>query len=340
MTFGALLILWGYLESHRARGAAALSTGLALSVFTKGPMILAMLLPLAPHALATGSWRRFSPALWRWIWLLALPGAWFAWIWLFKGHQLAAQLNDDFWRGTSSNTDLSAFESAWLEYAVKPAKRLWPWLPLLVLALGWGVGRCFSRETPTEQRRDIALLLVLFALNLGIAWMKPDPDFRYLYAGLPLAAVLCGGLVARWLGPELPRWTLGLAVAGLLAAVPMAVQYNRDNLPEWRDRRAMQAMVAAGELTPTNAVMLVGSIPRPDAPRRNDPVPDWVYFYLGLSPARVRSADLATLSASTAYVLVGRNEGLERKLVELGFEPHLRAVKVALYQRAGRAAGR
>ena len=340
MTFGALLILWGYLDLARARGAAALAAGLALSVFTKGPMILAMLLPLLPHAVMTGAWRRVSPALWRWIWLLALPGAWFAWVWLFKGHELAVQLNDDFWRGTSSNTGLSAFESAWLEYAVKPARRLWPWLPLFVLALGWGIARCFSRLMPTAQRQDIALLLLLFGLNLAIAWVKPDPDFRYLYAGLPLAAVLCGGLVARWLGPGLPRWVVAVAGAGLLAAVPMALQYNLENLPEWRDRRAMQQLVASGELRPDNAVMLVGSIPPANAPRRNDPVPDWVYFYLGLTPPRARLADLPALQADTSYVLVARNEGLERKLAAQGFAPRLRAVKVALYQRAGPAVAR
>ena len=335
MTFGAMLILWGYLHLARARGAAALSVGITLSVFTKGPMILAMLLPLLPHAAATGAWRRISPALWRWIWLLALPGAWFGWVWLLKGHELATQLNDDFWRGTSGNASLSAFESAWLEYAVKPARRLWPWLPLFVVALGWGVARCFSRQAPTAQRQDIALLLLLFGLNFGIAWVKPDPDFRYLYAGLPLVAVLCGGLVARWLGSEPPRWAVVMAGLGLLAILPMAVRYNLENLPEWHDRRAMQAMVGAGELNASNTVVLVGSIPTPKAPRRNDPVPDWVYFYLGLSPPRARLGDLAKPTADAAYVLVARNEGLERKLAARGYEPRLRAVKVALYQRAG-----
>ena len=333
MTFGALLVLWGYLHLDRPRGAAALSSGLALSVFTKGPMILAMLLPLLPHALLAGSWRRISPALWRWLWLLVLPGAWFAWVWMFKGGELAAQLNDDFWRGSSSNPALSAFEAAWLEYAVKPARRLWPWLPLLLLALAWGIARCCSRHPSRTERLDLGLLLLLFVLNFGIAWVKPDPDFRYLYAGLPLVAVLCGGLVARWLGSDLPRWTVVLAGVGLLAVVPPVVQYNLENMPELRDRRAMQRMASAGELTIRNTAMLVGSIPPPDAPRRNDPVPDWVYFYLGLEPPRVRMADVAKLPAAVDFVLVSRNRALEQKLEAKGFEPRLRAVKVALYQR-------
>ena len=335
MTFGALLILWGYLHLSRTKGAAALSIGLALSVFTKGPMILAMLLPLVPHALLTGAWRRVSPALWRWIWLLLLPGAWFAWVWLFKGHELTAQLNDDFWRGNSSNTALTALESALLEYVEKPARRLWPWLPLLLLGLLWGVKRLCSSTVAREQRADIGLLLLLFTLNYGIAWVKPDPDFRYLYAGLPLAAVLSGGLVARWLGQELPRWAIVLAGAGVLAASVLAIQYNLESLDEWRDRRAMQRLVEQGEMTVDNTVVLVGSIPPPNAPRRNDPVPDWIYFYLGLQPRRIPYERPFRLTEDLRYVLLARNEEIEQKLAGTGFEPRLRAVKIVLYARAG-----
>lgn len=285
MTFGALLVLWGYFNLPRTRGAVALWGGIALSLMTKGPMVLVMLLVLVPHALVSRHWAGCWPALLRWSPILLVPLAWYGFIVMFHGEELARQLTQDFWRGDTSK--LSRFDSVWLEYVTKPQQRLGPWLILIFLALVHETRVLLNRDIERRRRADAALLLALTGMNLVIAVMKPDPDVRYLYTVLPLIAVMVGGMVSRWVGSAVPRWAVMGCGAALIALLPAVVWYNVDRLDERRGLLAMEALAASGEFGAHNGMLMVENIPNPKAPRRNDPVTDAVYFYFGLKLERV-----------------------------------------------------
>ena len=332
MTLGALLILWGYLNLQRNRGAAALCGGIALSALTKGPLIFVMLLIFIPHAAAVGQWRAPARSLRYWALLLILPAAWYGYLWLAHGAALTAQLNYDFWRGDTA-IGLSAIDSAMLEYLIKPLRRLWPWLPLMVLALMYGFAICCSRR-PVAKRADIALLLGLFILNYGIAAIKPDPDVRYLYPSLPLIAILCGGLLSRWTHETLPRWIVNTGHGLLALAVIYAGVLSYRGAADQQGLRAMQALVAQAPITSSNSVVIVDTLPPLDAPRRNDPMPDSVYYYFGLTPLKViQPVTLEALPAAVRYVFVRRKRLYEQTLQALGLRAVARSTKIALFER-------
>lgn len=333
MTLGALLTLWGYFHLERARGAAALFGGVAISALTKGPMIFAMLLIFVPHAVATGRWRTATRSFAAWSALLAAPAAWYAYLYLVHGTELAAQLNYDFWRGDTA-VGLTALDSALLEYLVKPLRRLWPWVPLLVLALGYGLLASLTRRPAAPRRADVALLLGLFALNYGIAAVKPDPDVRYLYPSLPLIAILCGGLLSRWTAGRLPRALAYGAHALLVVALGFAVAISLRGAEDREGLARLQALAAQGAVTSANSVVVVDALRPPGAPRRNDPMPDSLYYYLGLTPAPMfQPASLAALPASTRYVFIRRKRIYEQELRALGLDEIARSAKIALFAR-------
>ncbi len=333
MTFSALAMLWGYLAINTRRGAAVLCGGITLSLLTKGLVILAMLPVFALHAHAVGSWRQTAPALRYWSLLLALPAAWYGYLWFLHGDQLAVQLQQDFWRG-DGNLELMPFASAWLEYVSRPAQRWAVWLPLVLAGIVAGFARAFSRATPLAERADLQLLLALLLLNYWISWIKPEPDLRYLYSSFPLVAVLAGGLLSRWLGPVLPRWTIAASGGLLLVSVIFAVLLNLKGQAEHRGLLALQARVAAGSLTNQNSVQIVENIYPPDAPRRSNPMPDGLYFHLGIQPPQLRLPQTsADIPAAARYVLVARSASRTPALRALGLHEVGRSEKFALFER-------
>ena len=333
MTFSALAMLWGYLAINTRRGAAVLCGGITLSLLTKGLVILAMLPVFALHAHAVGSWRQTAPALRYWSLRLALPAAWYGYLWFLHGDQLALQLRQDFWRG-DGNLELMPFASAWLEYVSRPAQRWAVWLPLVLAGIVAGFARAFSRATPLAERADLQLLLALLLLNYWISWIKPEPDLRYLYSSFPLVAVLAGGLLSRWLGPVLPRWTIAASGGLLLVSVIFAVLLNLKGQANHRGLLALQARVAAGSLTNQNSVQIVENIYPPDAPRRSNPMPDGLYFHLGLQPPQLRLPQTsADIPAAARYVLVARSASRTPALRALGLHEVGRSEKFALFER-------
>jgi 4-amino-4-deoxy-L-arabinose transferase-like glycosyltransferase len=333
MTLGALLTLWGYLNLQHARGVAALCGGIMISALTKGPLIFVMLLIFVPHAAVVGHWRHTHRTIRYWILLLALPTAWYGTLWLMHGPEISSQLEHDFWRGDTA-IGLNAVDSALLEYAVKPARRLWPWLPLIVLALVNAFVNGFRRHQAVSRRADYALLIGLFVLNYGIAAIKPDPDVRYLYPSLPLVAILCGDLIVRWTRERLPRYCVKITVLLIaLGSVYVGVMSYR-GLPDRDGLQAVQALARAGELTATNAVIIDETLAAPTAPRRNIPLPDSVYYYFGIKPAvMLWPATAAELPDSAQFVIVRRKRIYEATLRNMGLRALVRSKKIALFER-------
>ncbi len=332
MTFGALLVLWGYFNLPRGRGAAALWGGIALSLMTKGPMVLVMLLVLLPHAMVSRHWLGARPALLRWAPLMLVPVVWYGFILMFHGEELSRQLTQDFWRGDTSK--LSRFDSVWLEYVTKPQQRLGPWLILIFLALIHESRVLLSAAYARRRRADAALLLALAGMNFVIAVLKPDPDVRYLYSVLPLLAVMVGGMVSGWVGGEVPRWAAVLCAAVLCALAPAVVWYNAERMDERRGLLAMEALAARGELQASNSVLMVENIPNPKAPRRNDPVPDAVYFYFGLKLDRIlRLPAEGDLPPAVRFLLVPRVPRLLEEAQGLNWTTRAQSEKFRLLER-------
>ncbi|MSR14913.1 MAG: hypothetical protein EXR86_10200 [Gammaproteobacteria bacterium] len=333
MTFGALLTVWGYLNLRDNRGAACLFGGIAIAALTKGPMIFAMVLIFVPHALAASPGREITRSVRYWWVLLLLPGAWFGYLWLVHGAELAAQLNYDFWRGDTA-IGLSALDSATLEYVIKPMKRLLPWLPFMLIAIATAVYECCSPKYSSEQRADIALVLSLFVLNFVIAAIKPDPDVRYLYPSLPLLAVLTGGVFARFSGRQIPRWIMPVGCGILLLALGYVAVITQRGLIDNRGLELMQSLAVRGKTSLTNTAVITDVIPPLGAPRRNDPVRDSAYYYFGFAPANLLWPKAkADIPPQYRYFIVRRKKVYEAQLRELGLAVVARSAKLILLKR-------
>ncbi len=333
MTFGALLTVWGYLHLQLTRGACYFFLGLALATLTKGPLIFVIALVFIPHALVVGRWRRINLRGAYWAGWLLFPLLWFSYLWLQQGAEISAQLKADFWRENSA-FGLSAVDSALLEYVIKPMHRLWPWQPFMILGLGSALYATLRACAPREMRADIALILALFVLNYGIAVIKPDPDVRYLYPSLPLLAVLTGGFFARVTAPSILRWaTRAVVVLSVLATAYIAVTSYRA-IPDQQGLREIKTLGGSGLLSSANTVVLNDEIPPANAPRRNDPLRDSAYFYLGFAPPNLRwPADAAALPSSVQYFVARRKRSYAARLLELGLQPRARSAKLLLFEK-------
>ena len=164
--------------------------------------------------------------------------------------------------------------------------------------------------------------------------LKPDPDVRYLYSVLPLVAVMVGGMVSRWVGSEVPRWAAMLCGLVLCGLVPAVVWYNAERMDERRGLLAMEALAARGELHAGNGVLLVENMPNPKAPRRNDPVPDAVYFYFGLKLDRIlRLPAEGELAPAVRFLLVPRVPRLLEEAQGLNWTTRAQSAKFRLLER-------
>ncbi len=332
MTFGALLMLWGYLNLDKARGAHYVCLGFALATLTKGPMIFAIALVFVPHMVVTGSWRHAARRqLWALAWLL-LPLWWYAYLWLMHGSEVSSQLNADFWRDNSA-LGLSATQSALLEYVFKPFNRLWPWLPLFVLGLGFGLYDWWRARKTGRAHADLVLCLSLFALNYGIAVVKPDPDVRYLYPSLPLLAIFAGGMMAHWCRARIPHWALATTAVVTLIATGYTAAISVQGAADRAGLRTMQALAQTGAFSAQTALVLTDALP-PPGPRRNDPLRDSVYFYTGIAPPNlVWDAATHDYPADAQYFFARRKRAYEAQLKENGFTLVARSAKLLLFKR-------
>lgn len=332
MTLGALLILWGYLQFREGKGMAAFCAGLALSILTKGPMIFAMLLVFLPHLLFSGRRPALAARELSWALLLLLPAAWYGYLWWLHGSALSSQLNHDFWRGDTA-VGLSAFDSALLEYLFKPLRRLWPWLPILVAAIPFAFMQVFLRGKSRAHRADVALLLGLFLINYFIAAIKPDPDVRYLYPSLPLLAVMAGGLLA-WLGRDaIPRPVVWSAQALVALSLIYAGILSARGLDDAEGLRQMRALAEQGVMKEDNSAVIVEFMPQPGMPRRNDPLPDSLYYYLGYTPPRVfPPQELADLPDGTHFVLMRRRKADVARMQEMGLRVLSQSARISLLE--------
>lgn len=332
MTLGGLLILWGYLQFRDGKGAAAFCSGLALSILTKGPMIFAMLLVFLPHLFFCGRRPALAAQQLSWTLLLLLPAAWYGYLWWLHGTALSSQLNHDFWRGDTA-IGLTALDSALLEYLYKPLRRLWPWLPVLIAAIPFALMQIFSPAKAREYRADVALLFGLFLINYFIAAIKPDPDVRYLYPSLPLLAVLAGGLLATLSRSLLPRPVVRMAWGLLALTLVYAGLISARGWEDARGLRQIRALVENATITPDNSAVIVDFIPRPDMPRRNDPLPDSLYYYLGFLPTRVSPPQsLTELPADTRFVLMRRKKVHVARMEAMGLRVLAQSARISLLE--------
>jgi hypothetical protein len=122
---------------------------------------------------------------------------------------------------------------------------------------------------------------------------------------------------------------------GLLAmAIAFAGLLSHRGAEDQRGLRTMQALAASGRITSSNSLVIVDAIRPPDAPRRNDPMPDSVYYYFGLSPAiAFMPQSRADLRAERAFVFVRRKRIYEQTLRDMGLRELARSTKIALFSR-------
>ena len=333
MTGGALLSLWGYLNLPRSRAACALFGGLAIAALTKGPMVFAMSALFLPHAYWSAHWRTATRREWAWMLLLLIPAAWYAYLYGLHGAAVQQQLNEDFWRGDTA-IGLTAVQSAALEYGWKPLRRLWPWLPFMLWALFDAVHGLWKRQVERQFRADIVLILSLLALNLGIAVIKPDPDVRYLYPSLPLLAIFTGSLLSRLLGPRALRWSAqavrGCAAGAVLVIAAMYVRSTHDR----HGLETFQKLAGERALTAINTVIINENITSLNAPRRNDPVADSVYYYTGLKPQSILwPKSREGLPHEIRYFVTRRTKAYQATLATLGLKLVARSTKLVVFER-------
>jgi 4-amino-4-deoxy-L-arabinose transferase-like glycosyltransferase len=253
-------------------------------------------------------------------------------LWGLHGLQVSSQLNADFWRGDSA-LGLSATQSALLEYVWKPLHRLWPWLPLFVGGVGYACYRWWRAWQRGESAADLVLLLSLLLLNYGIAAIKPDPDVRYLYPSLPLMAIFAGGLSAAWLGQRYRSWlTWGTALLLALGSIFVVTSTLRA-APERAGLAEIRALGARGDMTLENTVVINDDIP-PPGPRRNDPLRDSAYFYLGFAPPNVPWSQTASeLPANAQYFVARRKRAYEARLRDYGLALVTRSAKLLVFKK-------
>ncbi len=324
MLAGILLAVRGYLDRDRPLGSIAMFGGLSIALLSKGPISL-MAVPimllhwwLVPDSRRRGLW-------WPGVVMLSPILAWYGFLIFEHGLAPVFSLTEDFAR-PSSNPDLNFWQSAWLEYGVRPAMRYWPWLPFMLLGLLLPLWRSFVK--PTTGRREASpqtenwLIAWTVLIVLGSV-TKPDHDIRYLYPAIPALAALAAVVIERAL-TRLP----GAIVAGIAALLVFAICWYVSTTDFGRDRRdalaQMRLHVAAHAQDYLHPVIIEGYLIPPNSSRWQNTHRDWVYYYLGVEPILApppRTPAHNAAIAAAPYVLASRSAGHAARLAELGFRP-------------------
>jgi 4-amino-4-deoxy-L-arabinose transferase-like glycosyltransferase len=315
LMFGMLLSAVGWAYRDRAWGAPAMYGGITLAVLSKGPLGFAAIPLIVCHAIVL----RESPVTRSNAWwsLLLLPIV----IWygiLINLHGLAplTELGADTLRATAM-PELGRWQSAYQEYAIKPLRRYWPWLPFMVLGATLAVWRLRARELPQVMRLNYLWFVLWLVVVVVGAIGKPDHDIRYFYPALPVLGLFAGiGLMALTRN-RFPSWIPGLLLAVIIGLV--IFPGNRS----WRADDTRETIAKINQsLISSEQLLAIGGYPvRMDQGRRQNTHRDWVHFYTGKTPT-VLSWDQVERDHPkfTTGVFLTHSRGHEARLEQFGLE--------------------
>ena len=278
LMFGLLMSVVGWAYRDANWGAAALFGGITIAVLSKGPLGFAA----APLILAHALLLRSSPLPtkgWRWSLLLLPIVAWYATLVGFHGAKPFVELSADTLRGTAT-PQLDVWQSIYQEYLVKPARRYWPWLPLMLFGAMIAVRRSFDNRLMHDMRIHYLWVLLWILVVLATAALKPDHDIRYLYPALPVLGLFTGLAIAKITGDRLPTW----GPVTMLVVVSVGILLHEYNPQPGHDTRTTIAAIRAAS-EGSNEMLAIGGYPVPPGqPRRQNTHRDWVHFYTGSVP--------------------------------------------------------
>lgn len=94
----------------------------------------------------------------------------------------------------------------------------------------------------------------------------------------------------------------------------------------------MLSLAESKTLTIANTAVITDDIP-PPGPRRNDPLRDSVYFYLGVAPPNLFwPADTMHLPQDKVYFIGRRKQSYDARLEAYGFQRVARSAKLVLFK--------
>lgn len=334
LTFGMLLSVLAYLYPRRAWSGAGFFGGAAFATLSKGPLGLAPLLILPMHSLLA---RRPLPVKkWLpWTLLLLLPAAWYGCLYVLHGSLPFTELGADVVRGHERSLVENA-TAAMNEYLFKPARRFWPWLPFMVAGLVIGVIKMFTTQRRKERFALSLLLWWTFAVLVG-AFLKPDPDIRYLYPALPALCMLAAWFIEQILRFR-PSLRIRIATACLLTAFAFSASaagwFTTDTREAIADiKRIVDSRYPNGEAL----TVIAEHGPHPaDQPRIQREAYDWVYFYLGRDAIVFHQLSVKPEDVADAeLVLVSRFPDQKALMKKFNLRPVVSASEIALTERDG-----
>lgn len=280
LSCGILLALLGHLHGPHGARPSLYFSGVSLGVLAKGP---AGLLPLVISPVHAALSVRRSGELRAWLRassILLVPAAWYGLMLVLNGSAPLRDLAADTLRGGEPGV-LEHLGSAVETYAITPARRYWPWLPLMFAGLYWALVDAFGKRVRPRRRARAGLLLAWVGVVVLVSAWKPDHDIRYLYPALPALALLSGWALSRLLGRRIAVWMLALVALAGLGAWTCVV---KPSLLFTDTRPALAAMrgYVADNTQPDQLLPVLGTqITDLSGPRRQSEHRDWLHFYLG-----------------------------------------------------------
>ena len=317
LLLGILLSLVGWVYLDKRWAGAALFGGLTVAVLSKGPLGFAPLVLIGTHMMLRGGQSQSRSFSWWWALLLLPIALWYGWLILAHGVAPILELGADAVR-PSAAPHISARDSIMLEYIVKPARRYWPWLPLILMGAVLAVRRALDQRESITSRIHHRWILVWFIGVIAIAVLKPDRDIRYLYPALPAFGLFAGIAFARLSRDRLPRWV----PLTLLIIISLGLLFPFSEVLKHKDTRS-EIHAIRETLASQQTALAIGGYPvPPDSPRRQNTHRDWIHFYTGVVP-RVLSWDQAEASYTPDEngVFMTRSRGHEQYLKKFNLAP-------------------
>jgi 4-amino-4-deoxy-L-arabinose transferase-like glycosyltransferase len=278
MMLGLMMSLVGWAYREKPWCWAAIFGGVTVAVLSKGPLGFAAIPLIVAHAALTRQ-SPFRRQMWWWSVLLLPIALWYASLVNIHGLKPFTELGADAARSTAM-PQWDIWQSAYQEYVVKPARRYWPWLPLMLIGTGLALRRLWDTDLCKELRATYLWLFVwLLAVIIG-AVLKPDHDIRYLYLGLPVLGLFSALTIGNWTQNRFATWF----PLGLLSLTVALIVVPRD--PAWRahDTRATIEQINHS-LIPNTVIHAIGGYPVPAGQaRRQNTHRDWIHFYTGRTP--------------------------------------------------------
>jgi len=315
LMLGFLVSIAGWAYRDNRWGAPALFGGVTIAVLSKGPLGFAAIPLILLHAVLL----KRSPvaaARWRWAALLLPIVIWYGALASLHGAEPFNQLGADTLRATAT-PDLHRWESATMEYVVKPLRRYWPWLPFIVFGFVISVWRIVDSGRPVPERLT-ALWTVTWAVAvIAGAVAKPDHDIRYFYPALPVFGLFAGLAMMSLCRERFAGWV----PPGLLGILIVAIIGRALTGSGTHDTRAQIAAIGVA-IEGRPATLAIGGFPvPPEQPRRQNTHRDWVHFYTGTVPTVLGWRQVRELSPEFADgVFLTRSRGHEARLEEFALE--------------------